>query len=44
MANEQTKITGLVLEVKAHDITMEACDAKIAAIDNLNNPKVCLFL
>ena len=40
MAKEETKVKTLVLEVKAHDITMEACDAKIAAIDNLNNPKV----
>ena len=40
MANEQTKITNWVLEVKAHDIMMEACDVKMAAIDNQNNPKV----
>ena len=40
MANEETKVSNLVLEVKAHDIVMQACDAKIAAIDNQNNPKV----
>ena len=43
MAKEETKVKNLVLEVKAHDIVMEACDAKIAAIDSLNNPKVRFY-
>ena len=43
MAKEETKVKNLVLEVKAHDIAMQACDAKIAAIDNQNNPKVRFY-
>ena len=43
IGNEQTKVANWVQEVKAHDKMMEACDAKIAAIDSLNNPKVRFY-